>query len=63
MLEATKEAGGNVEEVAKVAVTVAIDGVAVIGNTAVKAVQDMPFGVLKGAKEVAVSALPKAKAA
>jgi hypothetical protein len=46
-----------------VAVNGAIEAAGSIGNTAVKAVKDMLVGVVEGVKEIASSALPKAKTA
>ena len=59
VIEATKEIGGNVEEVAQVAVGGAIETAGAIGNTALKAVKDMLVGVVEGVKEIASAALPK----
>jgi hypothetical protein len=58
VIEATKEIGGNVENVAKVAVSGAIEAAGTIGNTAVKAVTGVLLGVVEGVKEVASAALP-----
>ena len=59
VIEATKEVGGNVEEVAKVAVGGAIEAAGSIGNTAVRSVREMLVGVVEGVKEVASALLPK----
>lgn len=61
VIEATKEIGGNVEEVAKIAVGGAIEAAGTIGNTAVRSVRDMLVGVVEGVKEVLNAAVPKQK--
>jgi hypothetical protein len=62
VIEAAKEIGLNVEEVAKVTVGGAIEAAGKIGNTAVRAVKDVLVGAVEGVKEVASTALPKPRA-
>jgi hypothetical protein len=59
VIEATKEIGGNVEEVAKAAIGGAFEAAGAISNIALRAVKEMLGGVLEGVKEVAGDALPK----
>jgi hypothetical protein len=61
VIEATKEIGGNVEEVAKVAVGGAIEAAGTIGKMTVRSVKDMLVGVAEGVKELASSLLLKTK--
>jgi hypothetical protein len=59
ILEAAKETGANVEEVAKVTVNGAIDAAASIGTSAVQAVKDVLLGTVESVKQVAGAALPQ----
>jgi hypothetical protein len=59
VLEATKEVGGNVEEVAKVLVTGAIDSAAAASKTTVQTAKEVMIGAVEGVKEVVGSVLPE----
>jgi len=63
ILEAAKETGANVEEVAKVTVGGAIDAAGSIGSSAVKAVREVLVGTVEGAKKLAGTALPRSRSA
>ena len=51
--------GGNVEEVAKVAISGALEAAGTIGKTAVQEVKDVLLGVAGGTKEILNAVLPK----
>jgi predicted transcriptional regulator len=57
IIEAARETGANVEEMAKVTVNGAIEAAGSIGNTAVKAVRDVLVNVVEGVKDIAGAAL------
>ena len=61
-IEAGREIGANVEELAKVAVGGAIDAAASIGTTAARSVKEILIGVVEGVREVAGAAFPAGQA-
>ncbi len=58
VIESSKEVGGNVEEIAKAALTGALDTAGAIGDSALRAVKDTLSGVMSGVKEFAERTWP-----
>jgi hypothetical protein len=59
ILEATREVGGNVEDVARVISEEAIESAGTIGEPAVKTVKNLTIGIVAGIKEIIEAALLK----